>query len=162
MYSIATFVLLALSIMMFFLNSFSEFSEQTLRALYDQDTLVVIWFEDHATLIRVLRSIFRIFIGYLCQNLAFLVNIERWLVILQQGNKRAFKTTIYVLILNALFLSSLSMAKCRYFDLLMVLGQGSINVSLLIKYELVLSSIITNHQKMLERLDQNYAENQKK
>jgi hypothetical protein len=122
MYSIATFVLLALSIIIFFLNSFSEFTEQTLRALYEQDTLMVNWFEDHATLIRVIRSIFRILIGYLCQNLAFLVNIERWLVILQQGNRRVFKATIYVLILNALFLSTLSMAKWRYFDWLMVVA----------------------------------------
>jgi hypothetical protein len=122
MYSIATFVLLSLSIIMFFLNSFSEFAEQTLRALYDQDTLMVSLFEIHATLIRIIRTVFRILIGYLCQNLAFLVNIERWQVILQEGNKRAFKASIYALILNALFLSTLSMAKWRYFDWLMVLA----------------------------------------
>ena len=122
MYSIATFVLLALSIIMFFLNSFSDFAEQALKALYEQDSLEVSWFEDHATLIRIIRTIFRILVGYLCQNLAFLVNIERWLVILQQGNKRAFKVSIYYFILNAVFLSALSLAKWRYFDWLMVLA----------------------------------------
>ena len=121
MYSIATFVLLALSIIMFFLNSSSDFAEQTLRALYDQDTSVVKWFEYHDTLITVIHTIFRILVGYLCQNLAFLVNIERWLVILQQGNNRAFKASIYFFILNALLLSILSLAKWRYFDWLMVL-----------------------------------------
>lgn len=94
MYSVATFVLLALSLIMFFFNRVSDLVEQTLIAVYDHDSSVADWFQEHATLIRVFRAIFRILIGYLCQNLAFLVNIERWLVILLQGNKRAFIASI--------------------------------------------------------------------
>jgi len=115
MYSVATFVLLALSLIMFFFSRVSDFTEQTLIAVYDHDSLVAAWFQDHATLIRVCRAFCRILVGYLCQNLAFLVNTERWLVILQQGNKRAFIASIFILVLNALILSTLWLAKWKYF-----------------------------------------------
>ena len=121
MYSVATFVLLGLSLVMFLFFTCSDFIEQTLKALYDHDSLVVDWFHEHANLIKVTRTISRIIVGYLCQNLAFLVNTERWLVILQQGNKRAFKTTIYIFILNACILTSLSLAESDYFEWLMAL-----------------------------------------
>jgi len=121
MYSVATFVLLGLSLIMFLFFTCSDFIEQTLKALYDHDSLVVDWFQEHASLITVCRTISRIIVGYLCQNLAFLVNTERWLVILQQGNKRAFKTTIYIFILNACILTSLSLAESDYFEWLMAL-----------------------------------------
>ena len=83
MYSVATFVLLALSLIMFFFSRVSDFIEQTLKAVYYNDSMVATWFQEHAILIRVCRAISRILVGYLCQNLAFLVNTERWLVILQ-------------------------------------------------------------------------------
>ena len=82
MYSVATFVFLALSLMMLLLTRVSDFIEQTLIALNDHDSLVADWFKEHATLISVSRVISRFLIGYLCQNLAFIVNTERWLVIL--------------------------------------------------------------------------------
>ena len=82
MYSVATFLFLAISLMMLLLSRISDFIEQTLIALYDHDSLVVDWFKEHATLIRVSRIITRFLIGHLCQNIALIVNTERWLVIL--------------------------------------------------------------------------------
>ncbi len=120
-YSVATFVLLALSLIMFFISRVIDFTEQTLKAIYDNDSLVSDWFKQHDTLMRVSRAISRLLVGYLCQNLAFLVNTERWLVILNQGNKRAFKASICIFILNAIFLSSLWLAKWRYFEWIIVL-----------------------------------------
>ena len=121
MYSVATFVLLGLSLIMFLFFTCSDFIEQTLKALYDHDSIVVDWFQEHAFLIGVCRTISRIMVGYLCQNLAFLVNTERWLVILQQGNKRAFITTIYMFILNAFCLTSLSLIEWSYFNWLIAM-----------------------------------------
>ena len=112
---------------------------------------MVDWFKQHATLMRVSRAISRLLGGYLCQNLAFLVNTERWLVILKQGNTTAFKGTICVYLLNALLLSALWLARWRYFEWLIVLTQGSINVSLFIKYQQVFSKIVIYHQEMLDR-----------
>ena len=105
--------------MMLLLSRIIDFIEQTLIALYDHDSLVVDWFKEHATLIRVSRIITRFLIGHLCQNIALIVNTERWLVILYQGNKRAFKISICIFILNAVFLSAISLAKWSYFNLLM-------------------------------------------
>jgi hypothetical protein len=120
-YSLATFVLLILSLVMFFISRVIDFTEQTLKAIYDDDSIVTDWFKQHDTLMRVSRAISRLLVGYLCQNLAFLVNIERWLVILKQGNKMVFKTSICLFILNAIFLSALWLAKWRYFEWLIVL-----------------------------------------
>lgn len=121
MYSVATFVLLGLSLVMFLFFTSMSFIEETLKALYDHDSIVVDWFQEHASVITVCRTISRIMVGYLCQNLAFLVNTERWVVILQQGNKRAFIRTIYLFILSAFCLTGLSLAEWSYFDLLMAL-----------------------------------------
>ena len=161
MYSVATFVLLAISLTMFFFSRISDFTEQTLIAVFDHDSMVAAWFQEHDTLIRVCRAFCRILVGYLCQNLAFLVNIERWLVILQQGQKRAFIATIFILILNALILSTLWLAEWKYFEWLMALAQGSINIGLSLKYELVLTKIINYHQKMLDRFEKLYEETEK-
>jgi uncharacterized membrane protein len=44
MYSVATFLFLALSLMMLLLSRVSDFIEQTLIALNDHDSLVADWF----------------------------------------------------------------------------------------------------------------------
>ena len=65
-YSLATFVLLILSLVMFFISRVIDFTEQTLKAVYDDDSMVTDWFKQHDILIRVSRAISRLLVGYLC------------------------------------------------------------------------------------------------
>jgi hypothetical protein len=60
----------------------------TLQATHPGDQEIKLFF--NSDLIIVIRVVFRITIGYLTQNLAFLVNIYRWLVILQKDRKGLF------------------------------------------------------------------------
>ena len=89
-YTIFTFFFLGLSLVFFFLNRLSQLIENLIVAIYQDDPVATLsirtWLDNHETVIRTCRALFRAGFGYLFQNLAFLVNIQRWTVILSGGS----------------------------------------------------------------------------
>ena len=90
MYTFYSFVFLALSLILFFLTRMTQLVEDTVVALHKDDpemsAQIKLWIQDNDTLIRLFRGIFRPGLGYLSQSVSFLINIERWSVILAGGS----------------------------------------------------------------------------
>jgi hypothetical protein len=90
MYTFYSFVFLALSLILFFGNRMSRLLEDSIIAFYQDDPdmsgQIKSWIKNNDTLIRVVRGILRPGLGYLFQSVAFLINIERWSVILAGGS----------------------------------------------------------------------------
>lgn len=89
-YTIITFLFLGLSLVFFFLNRISHLIESMILVMNQDDPQATLsikaWLTEHDTAIRISRALLRAGFGYLFQNLAFLVNIQRWIIILSGGS----------------------------------------------------------------------------
>lgn len=89
-YTSATFLLLGISLSCFFLNRASQLVENFLHSVFqedpDTDRQITDWFNRYEFEIRLIRAFMRAGFGYLLQTLAFLVNIQRWSILLSGGS----------------------------------------------------------------------------
>jgi hypothetical protein len=89
LYTFATFLFLGLSLITFFVNRLSQLLQESILAIFEKDQLdkdqINQWLTDNKMTLTVIRAIMRIGMGYLFQNLAFLINIWRWVIILSGG-----------------------------------------------------------------------------
>jgi hypothetical protein len=71
--------------------------------------------------------------------LALIVNIQRWVVILQQERRKLFKLKIYLVIINAVVLSAIWFIESPHINWAILMGQGTINIALTVSYKRVLN-----------------------
>ena len=91
-YTIITFMFLAISIIFFICNRIISNIEVCVAIYYRDDEFnlsrAILWQKENEYWIRIIKAILRICLGYLFQSLALLVNINRWVIILMGGQSR--------------------------------------------------------------------------
>ena len=81
-FTVLTFSLLALSLLSLFITRAFTVAEQHLSGFDSVDR----WFDRNREVIRIIQGLLRPTLAYLFQNLAMLINLERWYTILRRSD----------------------------------------------------------------------------
>lgn len=88
-YTIVTLTCLSISTVSFVVYQVVSITQVIISALSLDGSPVDVWYKEHDTLLRIVKALSRPLIGYFLQSTAFIVNLQRWRVILQGVARKA-------------------------------------------------------------------------